>query len=514
MFSDSKQTAGGVARASALVLALLLGALLAPSGLQADTSHGSTGLKPDLRLLVDISGSMKISDPDNLRRPALELLVRLLPEGAKAGVWIFGEDVQVLVPHGIVDAQWRQQARQAMSRIDNSGQRTNIPDALAAATYDLQRMDPGFRTSIVLLTDGKVDVAESPMVNASAARTLLAAAAPELGATGIPVHTIALSAEADWVFLRALAQHTGGIAEQAENASNLSAIFLQSLEMVAPTARVPLSDSGFAIDDSVAEFTVLVFFEGGKRRVGLVSPSGVQYQAKDTAENVDWYLNKQFALVTVTSPEPGNWRLDAPGSATVKITVISDLQLEIDPLPNSLAAGRQAELGLRLTEQGRALIDPEVLAAFSLTLDITKPDGSTRHIDISENYPAPADGEYRVLVPVFDVPGRYELMVRLDAQTMQRELPLYVEVAVPPNQATLVTRGQAPPEDELRVPLIVLAGVLAVTLLLVWLILRRRKQRKMEIWQRRSRQLDGQPNGQSPLSGVSAAGEDHDRQLD
>ena len=46
---------------------------------------------PDVRLVIDVSGSMKQNDPNNLRQPAVELLVQLLPEGSKAGVWTFGK---------------------------------------------------------------------------------------------------------------------------------------------------------------------------------------------------------------------------------------------------------------------------------------------------------------------------------------------------------------------------------------------------------------------------------------
>ena len=185
----------------------------------------------------------------------------MLPDGSRAGVWIFGEDVQQIVPHRVIDARWRRQAQEAVEAIDNSGQRTNIPAALAAATYDLERMDPSFRTSIVLLTDGKVDVAESPVANASAARTVLAEVAPELGATGIPIHTIALSDDADWAFLRELAGTTTGLAGKAESAGELTTIFLQSLEMVAPTARVPVASDrlstphaiGTSVDQAIPE---------------------------------------------------------------------------------------------------------------------------------------------------------------------------------------------------------------------------------------------------------------------
>lgn len=131
-----------------ILLACLL--MVTAGELRADAAHAA-GLKPDVRILIDISGSMRTSDPDNLRAPALDLIVRLLPEGAKAGVWIFGQEVQLLVEHRVVDDAWRREAAQAVAAINNSGQRTNIPAALAAATYDMERMDPGYRTSIVLL---------------------------------------------------------------------------------------------------------------------------------------------------------------------------------------------------------------------------------------------------------------------------------------------------------------------------------------------------------------------------
>ena len=486
----------------AWLVALLL-AVLTAGAAHADT--GGAGLKPDLRLLIDISGSMKTSDPDNLRAPALDMIVRLLPDGARAGVWSFGEDVAVLVPHGLVDSEWRSQAQAAMARIDNSGQRTNIPAAINAATYDLKRLDPGYRTSIVLLTDGKVDVAQSPMVNAGAARKLLANEAVELGVTGIPVHTIALSDEADWVFLRSLAEASGGIAEKAEDARELGAIFLQSLEMVAPTARVPVAGSRFTIDSSVQEFTALVFYQGESGRLELFSPEDQKYQPGNEDEGVDWFQNQQFALVTVTSPKPGEWRLQAPDQATVRISVISDLGLGIDPPPNSMPAGRQAELGLWITDRGAPITDPEVLSAFSLVVEMSSPSGRIERIDVSEAYLSPADGEYRVLIPVFEEPGRYELMVRLEGQTLQREMPLHIEVAPPPEQATLVTRGQEPPEDDFKAPLAILVAVITLTLGVIWLILRRRRKRKLEIWARRSRQLETAATPREPLAGVTAA---------
>ena len=54
----------------------------------------------DIRILVDVSGSMKKTDPLNLRVPALQVLTQLLPEQAHAGVWEFADDANLVVPHG------------------------------------------------------------------------------------------------------------------------------------------------------------------------------------------------------------------------------------------------------------------------------------------------------------------------------------------------------------------------------------------------------------------------------
>ena len=49
-------------------------------------SHAA-GEVDDIRILIDVSGSMKQNDPANLRIPALKLINGLIPSGSRAGVW-------------------------------------------------------------------------------------------------------------------------------------------------------------------------------------------------------------------------------------------------------------------------------------------------------------------------------------------------------------------------------------------------------------------------------------------
>jgi hypothetical protein len=477
--------------------------LIFPWGVSAAGAAG-IGLQPDVRLLIDASGSMQEADPENLRVPALELMVRLLPAGARAGIWSFAAEVAVLVPHGEIDQQWRAAAVESVAGIESAGASTNIPAALAAASWDLGQMDPAYRTSIVLLTDGTVDVSESPVVNASASRSLLRRVATELGSAGIPVHTIALGDEVDWALLRSFAQITGGIAERVENADELPAIFLQTLEMVAPAARVPVADSRFRIDDSVEAFSALIFFGGKDTRVGLLGPTGVFFQPRKSPAGVQWLRSPQYALVTVTAPQPGDWQLKVPELASARVMVNSGLRLEVGPPPSSLPAGRSAELALRLREGDRLLTDPEVLGQFGIAVEVQDPRGGRAEIDVSGSYPLPADGEYRVALPPFEEPGRYRLMARVSDRTLQRELPMYVEVEATPDKATLTTRGSEVPQQDLWAPLLALAAAVLVSLLWVWLILRRRKQRRLELWERRARQSDTRAAEDAPAAAVGA----------
>jgi len=60
-------------------------------GLMALLSPAQATKNNDVRVLIDVSGSMKQNDPHKLRAPALRLLVGLLPEGSESGIWTFGQ---------------------------------------------------------------------------------------------------------------------------------------------------------------------------------------------------------------------------------------------------------------------------------------------------------------------------------------------------------------------------------------------------------------------------------------
>ena len=147
--------------------------------------------KPDLRLVIDISGSMKKTDPENLRIPASKLLLNLAKEGTQFGVWTFGQYVNMLVPHKEVTPAWREEALSQVELINSVALYTNIGEALEKAAMNEREPDPEWDRTIVLLSDGKVDISKSDAVNQAEQDRIMNEVVPRLKKAGFKIHGVA-----------------------------------------------------------------------------------------------------------------------------------------------------------------------------------------------------------------------------------------------------------------------------------------------------------------------------------
>ncbi|MEA3260660.1 MAG: vWA domain-containing protein, partial [Pseudomonadota bacterium] len=94
------------------------------------TLEAAESAPPDVRMLFDVSGSMKRNDPNRLSDSALELMVTLLPEGARGGLWTFGSRVANPLPSATIDADWRQRALALKPALSDYQQYTDIEQAV------------------------------------------------------------------------------------------------------------------------------------------------------------------------------------------------------------------------------------------------------------------------------------------------------------------------------------------------------------------------------------------------
>lgn len=377
----------------------------------------------DVRLVIDVSGSMKSTDPENLRIPALELVVKLLPENSRAGIWTFANDVEPLVPLATVDANWRQRALAKAGQVNSAGQLTDMGKALEQVV--LQDDNPA---QVIFLTDGKVDVGTNARRNSRERTRILESLLPAIEATGSRLHTIALSKDADAELMAMLSRATDGLHSVVAAADELMPVFLQILDQSVPATRLPLEDNRFRVDDSVDEFTALVFHQAGSTPTRLLPPAGEALAVNRHGEEVNWYAADSYDLVTVTNPATGYWQIEGADSAQNRVTVVSDLQLVVEPLPGNLVAGDAPTLQFYFLADGERLTDTRFLQLLEAEILIEKKDSPARWQVPLDAEPVTADGTFTQLLPSLRERGQYQLTLRVDGKSFEREYRHWLQV--------------------------------------------------------------------------------------
>jgi uncharacterized protein (TIGR03503 family) len=414
-------------------LGLLLTALIIANSVVAvradQTELSEAALIPDVRVIIDISGSMKNNDPNNLRRPALELLVKLLPDGAKAGVWTFGQWVNNLVPSGIVDSQWRENAFAKAASINSVALRTNIPAALLKALDDINTLDPAYQVHVILLTDGMVDVSASAAENQQARQRILEQIMPAMRDAGVNLHTVALSQNADQQLMELLATETNGLAAVAETAEDLTGIFLQAFDAAVAAEQVPLEGNTFSVDASIDEFTALVFRQPDTAGATLLAPDGKTYSAAQHPAQFSWFSQPLYDLVTVKKPLPGLWSINAQLQPGSRVTIVSDLGLKVNGLAKSLFTDNSLELVAALNEDGTIITRAEFLNLVDMSVQVLRrDDGQQWQQSLSELNPIPDDGMFSDQLQLFQQPGVYDVIVAANGKTFQRQFKQTIAV--------------------------------------------------------------------------------------
>lgn len=329
-----------------LLLALSYIWLLMPSMVKADSGA-------DVRIIIDVSGSMKYNDPENLRAPGLRLLGGLMPGDAESGVWTFARYVNMLVPMQQADDAWRQRVQQKSSEIHSHGLFTDIEQALKKATANVKTTDSARQRSIILLSDGLVDLHQGKAASENSRQNIINKLLPEIKQKGFRIHTIALSEEADHELLKQLSMATDGWYHQVDNADELERVFLHLFEQATQRDTVPLVDNRFTIDSSVNEMTILVFRENEADITKLMQPDQSLQQAETHDASVNWMSEKHFDLITIDKPMAGEWFIDADIDPDNRVMILTDLRLETVDLPNNILAGEQFDIVAKLTNHGK-----------------------------------------------------------------------------------------------------------------------------------------------------------------
>lgn len=437
---------------SAAFIFLSMSLLFANSNAFAQTESSKDAKKADIRLLIDISGSMKKNDPANLRIPAVSLLSELIPDGDKAGVWTFGQWVNNLVKHRVVDDAWRKDAKELAKKINSVALHTNIGGVLEKAAYDFYKNDEDFtNTHFILLTDGMVDIDKDQTKNQQERERILSNVLTNFKARGAKVHAISLSNNADHSLMEKLAVHTGGKSAVVETAEELMKFFVQALDQAVPSEQVPIQGNEFAIDSSIEEFTALIFRKEGSLPTEIIAPDDTVYAYGKARDDVKWFQDRGYDLVTIRKPYEGAWTIKAELQPESRVTVVSNLQLQVSKLPTNFFAGDHLGVDVSFVEDGKLLIDPEFLSLLDIQLQLKTEEGRTASKSMSDSLKPPADGVFRDAITKLTKIGQYEVNVLVDGKTFQRSKRQIVNLRAPFDFEFSVKTDKAIPYYELVV---------------------------------------------------------------
>lgn len=374
----------------------------------------------DLRVLVDISGSMNKTDPKNLRRPAVRLLAGLVPEGSRSGIWNFARQVNMTVKIGAVNDSWREAAREQSKKISSVGLFTNIESAMRKVSFDWTTPDPRYKRNLILLTDGHVDVSKGDKDDRASRKRILKELLPAFEKAKVRIHTIALSDDVDEQLLSTLSSYTDGLHRKVSSADDLQKLFLQMLEQSTELDTLPIKDNRFNVDANINDMTVLIFNKDKTRPTKIITPGKRTWSNEKHPQQVKWFSDEGYDLVTIKKPQHGQWKILSPLDENNRVVVATNLKLKINELPSFAMLGDVINVNAELVEDDKPLTDKRLLSKFKFSLKRKRSDVDEQSYLMSKL--AGNESVYSIQLPPMFKPGENTFVIQAKSPTAEREI--------------------------------------------------------------------------------------------
>ena len=379
---------------------------------------------PDIRIVMENSLAMDAADPDNLRGAAVELAVRRLGETTRAGFWSYDEHTAQVVAHGAVDAMWKQVASIHARNLAPNRSQSDLPGALAHATWDIDQVDRG-TTHLLLLSTGRIATGVTQAEHDMLRQRLLADWAAKLRRSRIVVHTVAFGTGADQDLLRQLAQISGGLYTVAEDRAALQAFVLDVLSLPQSELRAIVDTAGrfqVAPGSQVLNLLWLTSTPDAPMDPHLITPDGQTLTRASALASGRWLLAQDFEMLRIDRPQPGWWQLR--GVPADRVDIIGEVEIRVSGLDGALIPNEDSHGFIQLFSQGEPIQDEGFLSLIDVRAWL--------HMD-DDRLPLPVEkqsgGYGAYFVNLKD--GHHRLEVQVAAPTFRHQLEVPFVVANP-----------------------------------------------------------------------------------
>ncbi|WP_448556872.1 TIGR03503 family protein [Thalassotalea montiporae] len=143
------------------------------------------------------------------------------------------------------------------------------------------------------------------------------------------------------------------------------------------TNQIPYFDNRFRIDAQLDEVTLLFYRKMGSPPIILVRPDGSKVKVNQhDKESVEWYDDRTFDMIKMKRPMPGPWQAIGQIQPGSHIMVMSEVRLEVAPLPNIMLSGETIKMTGKLFNGELAIDNPSFKDVVRLDVDFYSTNNS------------------------------------------------------------------------------------------------------------------------------------------
>ncbi|MCW8956111.1 MAG: VWA domain-containing protein, partial [Gammaproteobacteria bacterium] len=398
-----------IKRHTLLYCAILFGL---PSLLLADKE-----LPLDAVVIMDSSGSMKKTDPRELRKPAAKLFISLLDDEDQLSVVSFSDNAYPITFLTQLNSERnKKRSLDATDRISSKGIYTNIYAAINKGIKFLEKSQSLQRDPIiVLMSDGQMDVGDEAQSQALREK-IKTELIPLLNEHNIKIYSIAFTEHSDQTLLQEIADATNGRYALAASDDVLHKIFAKIFEQSKEPNMLPLTENSFTVDPSIREITILANKKDENSQILLQAPTGEKYNSTFKSENLKWFVSSSFDMITLSKPEPGEWKILLSNNDN-KAYIVADVKLRTSFAYNTDSYFPELSIDTWLIRDQETITHDALLDNLELSLEIEQPNGEVENVSFEK---ANLEGLFKVTYkPTMN--GIYSASVIALSKTFQRQ---------------------------------------------------------------------------------------------
>ena len=337
----------------------------------------------DAVVIMDSSGSMKKTDPKELRKPAAKLFITLLQSEDSISVVSFSDNAYPVTFLTQLDTEInKDRALKATERISSRGVYTNLYAAVKKGLELLKDShDNQHEPVLILMSDGKMDVGNK-VKSAELKQKIFSELLPEIKKHHIKIYSVAFTANSDQTLLQEIADASDGRYALAVSDDALHKVFAKLFEQSKEPNMLPLTENQFVADKSIREITIIANKKDDKSLIFLETPAGKRINSTFKNKNIKWFVSQSFDMITLIKPEEGTWKILFSDNDN-KAYIVADVKLRSQFKYNS-SQSPEAAIETWFIKDDKIITNDELLKTLELKLEVETPEGKVEEITLSK----------------------------------------------------------------------------------------------------------------------------------